>query len=200
MAQIISKIKKIRKKNGFTLVEILVSLLIFAIISTAILSIFISSLKSQRRILAEQQLLDQTSYFLEYFSRAARTAQKDVSGGCTIANGNYATSGSGIIYFTFLDNNSRCHRFYLESGTVKEQISKDSSKDNFTTPPTAPALPLFSSGYTVNAFRITGAGWSPELTDKLQPSVTIYLEISGKENVNIKTQTTVSQRDADIAY
>jgi prepilin-type N-terminal cleavage/methylation domain-containing protein len=190
-----------KKKAGFTLVEMLVSLAIFSIIVSAFLGIFTSFIKSQRRILAEKQLVDQTSYFIERFSRITMMAQKDVSGTCIAANRNYGTTTiSGIMYFAFLDANSKCHMFFLESGTIKEQESATNNNYDFSSDPASPYSPLrlFSPNFTVTSFKITGAGW--QQIDFIQPSVTIFFEASGKDNIKIKSQTTISQRNGDVAF
>jgi prepilin-type N-terminal cleavage/methylation domain-containing protein len=63
---------EIKREKGFTLVEMLVAIFIFTLTLGAIVSLFISGVRGQRNALATQRLLDQTSYSLEYMSRALR--------------------------------------------------------------------------------------------------------------------------------
>jgi prepilin-type N-terminal cleavage/methylation domain-containing protein len=71
------KCLNVKMRMGFTLVEMLVVIGIFSLIVGAISGIFLSGILSQRRILAEQEISDQTSYLLEYIGRALRMAKKD---------------------------------------------------------------------------------------------------------------------------
>lgn len=82
-------LKKTKKKSsylesqkGFTLVEMLVSVLIFSIVMGALIGIFASTIRNQRYSLAYNQLLEQTSFNMEYMSRMMRMARKELSGDC----------------------------------------------------------------------------------------------------------------------
>jgi prepilin-type N-terminal cleavage/methylation domain-containing protein len=183
-----------RQKSGFTLIELLVAMAIFSIAVGVAMSIFVVSIKSQRKVLARQQLLEQTSYALEYISRALRMAKKDLTGVCLTTAGaksNYETDVSAN-RIRFLNYENKCQEFLLESNQLKEKKSSDSSAANFGT-----ALPLTSSSLTVN-FKIIAAGW-PQ-SDGFQPATTLILNINSKEQTNIIIQTTISQRNLDVEY
>ena len=49
-------------KKGFTIIEMVVVMAVFLFIVGAAISIFISVIQNQRRVLAEQQTLNQISY------------------------------------------------------------------------------------------------------------------------------------------
>lgn len=81
----------------------------------------------------------------------------------------------------------------------------DSGRINKITPndpdcPVAAPCPLTSDKINVNSFTIEVAG--ADQTDTIQPRVTIFLEIEGKEvvgqPVRVRIQTSVSQRSLDI--
>jgi prepilin-type N-terminal cleavage/methylation domain-containing protein len=191
------KIQYLKSKNkGFTLIEMLVSLVIFSIIIGFTLSTFATAAKAQRRILAEQQLLDQVSYAVEYMGRSLRMAVKEnTSGRClTAAGANYETNSSRnkIRYITY---DGFCHEFLVQNNTLYTNWSTSTDgEDVFNY-----SYPLISTttGFTVNAFTIaTSTGWSE--TDSLQPAVTIFLDVSGPSDIRIKMQTTVSQRNIDV--
>lgn len=63
-------------KAGFTLVETLVVLSIFSILITMVVSIFINSAKSQRKIIELHQVQREGGYLLETISRELRMAIK----------------------------------------------------------------------------------------------------------------------------
>jgi prepilin-type N-terminal cleavage/methylation domain-containing protein len=184
-----------RKKAGFTFIEILVSLAIFSIIMSVALGVLVSAIKSQERILAEQQLLNQTSYIMEYVSRSLRMAKKDLGGTCITQGYNYQTSTSPFTV-QFLDYENKCTRFFLDTDKIiKIQKSANNSSAGFGS---AVIYPLISDNFTVNLFKVTGSGW--QQGDLIQPSVTFFIDISGKNSIKTQTQTTISQRNMDVLY
>lgn len=171
-------------EKGITLVEMLVVIGIFSLIAGAISGPFLSGISSQRKILANQEILDQTSYVLEYMSRALRMAKKDQNGTCIPAKTNYQKLANGI---KFLNYNNECQQFYLEQSQLKENKA-------------GTILPLTSNLIKVRSFRIQLSGETQ--TDNLQPRVTIFLEVEGrgKNPPKIQIQTTISQRNLDVQY
>jgi len=167
-------------KRGFTLIEMLVAVTIFVTVITVASAIFVSGLRAQRQSLAYQQLLDQTSYLMEYMSRAIRMAKKDMDGSCIAAKLNYEFDGQCL---KFKNYKGECRQFCLETGRLKE-IKED--VQNYLTSPEL----------EVKKFNVTLTGQTQN--DKLQPLVSIFLNIEGKEQSKIKIQTSISQRDLDI--
>jgi prepilin-type N-terminal cleavage/methylation domain-containing protein len=184
--------EEIKKKNlaGFTLIELLASVAIFSLIVGGASGIFISAIRTQRKTLSNQELLDQTSYLIEYMSRALRMAKKDVTGICISPNLNYAItrSGEGI---KFMNSGGSCQEFYLSGDQLKEEKA-------------GVRLDLTSANLKVEAFNI-GPEDSWDQADNEQPRVTFFLEIKGlgekaELRPEIQIQTTVSQRQLDIQY
>jgi len=189
------------KSRGVTLIEMLVAVTIFTITIGAISGLFISGIRSQRRVLATQELLDQTSYILEYMGRALRMARKELictdktnpaTCSCLTTNGygyNYELITNGI---KFIDYNGVCTEFFLEGlegGRLKKRIGTNTWE-------------LTSAKLQVNSFNIAPSGWGQG--DTLQPRVTIFLEILGRgaagEQPKIQIQTSISQRSLDVQY
>ena len=178
-----------RQEKGFTLVEILVAVAIFSIVVSVAIGIFVMAMKSQRKILAQQQLLDQTSYVMEYMSRAIRMARKDLTGSCIGTNLNYLLthSGQGI---KFKNYNGICQEFYLYSDGTLFQLKENKAGVD---------LALTSPNLIVKNFIITSSGWGQD--DNLQPATTMFLDIADAQNLaEIKIQTTISQRNLDVEY
>jgi len=192
-----------RKKNGFTLIEMVVAVSIFTLVVTAATGIFVSGLKNQRRSLAYQQLADQVSYAAEYISRSARMAQKELfdhpytclsSSGRNYENPGGDTSRLRFIKFDYAQDGDVCHEVFLEEGQLKE-----SKKNLETGQETTQALT--SDDLQVNSliFNLQGA---TQYDDK-QPLVTMFLDIQSsgqkaEETVFLKLQTSISQRNLDI--
>lgn len=185
--------KRNYSQKGFTLVEILVSVFVFSLILGAATSLLFSSLSSQRRILATQQLVSQTNFLQEYMSRALRQAKKELGTppGCLTSAGrgyNYeiTNGGEGI---KFINSTDECQEFFLASGRIKESLD---GVEQFLTPD--------EFSVTTLEFSVSGE-WQG---DNLQPRASFVMDIAslalGKAEsaVNLVSQTTISQRRIDI--
>jgi prepilin-type N-terminal cleavage/methylation domain-containing protein len=175
--------------RGFTLMELLVVIAIFSIAIGAISGIFVSGLSSQRRVLAEQEILNQISYVIEYMGRAIRMAKKDdISFSGQTKN---CLSGSKVNYETpteteikFRNYLNQCQRFYLSANQIFED--KDGT-----------ILALTSPTIKVNTLKFRVFGESQD--DTYQPRVTIFMEVE-RGGRKLQFQTTISQRDVDVKY
>ncbi|GAG04696.1 unnamed protein product, partial [marine sediment metagenome] len=184
-------IKKRIQNKGFTLVELLVSISIFSLIVSAMSGAFVSTIRAQRKSVAFQQLLEQTSYLEEYMSRAIRMARKDLSGDCLTTAGakqNFETNLDKD-RIRFLNYQGICQEFFLEADQIKERKSTDGTAANFQIP-----LPLTSDDLQVESFKI-GPSDSWDQNDNEQPRVTLFLDIKGagskpEQQPEIKIQTT----------
>lgn len=191
------KIKKPKfKKEGFTLIEMLVAMAIFAITIGAITGIFITGIQQQRMALASQSVLDQTSFTLEYMSRALRLAKKEMSApACLSQNGlNFEITygGSGLKFINHLSEPpDDCQEFFLENKQIKYWRQSAGN-----------TLPLTATKLEVVSFKFNLAGQSQ--TDDLQPLVIIFSEIKSTgtlgQSQKIKIQTSISQRNLDVTY
>jgi prepilin-type N-terminal cleavage/methylation domain-containing protein len=193
-------VKNIFKKNkkGFTLVEVLVSVLIFSVITGSAMQVFIAAVNSQKRILAQQEIIDQTSYAIEYMSRSIRMAKKDVEGVCIEPKLNYENPDGNVssIVFLKLDQSEEayfCYRFFLQNDRLMVY------KKNLTTSEET-VIPLTSTSSipSVNSLEFYISDY--DQYDNLQPSVTIVWDVEGRDGATNQIQTTVSQRNLDLMY
>jgi len=186
--------------KSYTLIEVLVAVSIFAILIAAPTGFLVGSLKGQQKVLASQKLLDNTSYTLEYISRALRMAKKELSIEPTTAclledstilygyNYQITWEGAGL---KFINYKEECQEFFLEDNRLKE------SKDGIENYLTSEDLEITSL-----KFRLSGESQ----TDTDQPRVALFLEIKGGKGQLpelrplIKIQTTISQRNLDVPY
>jgi prepilin-type N-terminal cleavage/methylation domain-containing protein len=179
------------KKQGFTLIEVLVSVVIFSLLLGFIISVFVLGIRLQRYNLSYQQMLDQTSYGLEYMARALRMAQKDETGACTgTANSNYGNQNpsGNLSDVKFLNYKGQCQEFYLDQTTHQLAEKIDNNSPNYIT------STKFNISYL--EFLLLGENGA----DSYQPRVTISFNIEGKEanlKPKLQMQTTVSQRNID---
>jgi len=176
-------------KKGFTLIEMTVVVAVFSLLMVAVSTFFASGLKAQRQNLAIQELLDQTSYSMEYMSRALRMAKKDATGSCITAKLNYAAThvGQGVKFKNYQDV---CQEFFYAydetTGRFRLKEVRGVADENFLSP----------ESLNINSFIISLNGQSQN--DDIQPSVSLFLEVEGKEGSKTKVQTTISQRNLDV--
>jgi len=179
----------IKSQKSFTLIELLVAVMIFSLIGGIAAGVFVTGLRAQRKSLATQEILSQTSYLMEYMSRALRMARKELSApDCLSQDGlNYEIADviPGQSGLKFRNYQGVCQGFFLQAGQLKEW------KEGYLEP-----LALTSEDLQVSNFNVHLLGETQ--TDNLQPRVTLFLNIEGKEQSKIKIQTTVSQRNLDV--
>ncbi len=169
-----------KKEKGFTLVELMVSAFVFALLAGAIAGILTSGIQSQRIILKEQKNTSEMSYVMEYISRDIRMAKKDVDGTCINTDNNYQLIGGNSI--RFLNKDNKCHEYYLENNKIYQRKSDDKHSSGWS------EIPLTSQGIYVENLNF-------KKTAK-QPKITINLEFrDADEDDALTLQTTVSQRN-----
>ncbi len=193
---------------GFTLIELIVVMAIFLFIIGAALAIFISMIQHQRRVLSEEQILNQISYIEESMSKALRMAKTETVETClkdVASYGPEAPDHTGYVYLlTRYDNesarfngikfinasdNGACQEFYLDTSGVLKGL-KNSDDDN-------DAVALTPAGLYINdvRFSVNGSDGSATAdichnnapqdcgalnTDGIQPRVTMLLSFKIK--------------------
>lgn len=189
---------KKENQRGMTLIEIMVATSIFGIIVITAVGILNSAIRVQKRALATQELLDQTSYAIEYMGRSLRMARKDLGLGCLSQSGlNYEIPGAGggnegtsIRFINHLKDDD-CQRIFFDPTT--NRIKQETSDGTFF---------LTSESLYVEEFRFVILGKAQPPIDYIQPRVTMFLKIKPEEEgapfMNI--QTSVSQRNLDFQY
>jgi prepilin-type N-terminal cleavage/methylation domain-containing protein len=218
--QQIIKNLKCKKGAGFTLIELVVVMASFLFIVGGAIVIFISIIQSQKRILAQEQLLNQASYAMEYISKGLRMAKKDENAVCLYyseEDGGDIFSGYNYLYtrpngigvyeglkFINASNNNACQEFYLAIGDDNQVIKENlnSEDDDNSTLLTSGKANINYLRFSVNGTTGTNVegiyGASEDDIPVQQPRLTLIL---GFENPNdedqpeIKIQTTVSQRN-----
>ena len=185
-----------RLQGGFTLIEMLITVVIFSIIIGTSTGVFVSAIKLQRYNLAYQQLLDQTSYAMEYMDRAIRMAKRNEGPVCfgMSEDINYKW-GVGTEKIEFATYHGQCWKFslFLENDSIGEFNRLKVEQDGV-------GYYLTSDDFDVKSFNVEVFG-DDGGTDGLQPRITIFMEVHGRgldPKPKIKIQTTISQRDLDV--
>jgi len=193
------------KQKGFSLIELVVVLSIFLIIISVTVDIFISMVQQQKRILEEQELLNQTSYVEEYMSKALRTAVKDINGSClgtigyvyllTHCNNGTLQACNGVKFINQSDNNA-CQEFFLDDITNPANPSLKQIKNGSL------AQNILSDKFKIKYARfIVDGDKTLHFTfgsDLVQPRITILLDVQTQTGGILQEkiiQTTISQRN-----
>lgn len=191
-------LKKYKMSKGLTMIELMVSLTVFAILLIAFMGLFASAINQYRRIMQKNMLLSAASYAAEYMDRAIRMARKDLTGDCLgagAAKDNFSNP-LGLASLRFLNSDNKCTEFYLEGGQIKVKKSNNNQSSGFP----ASGESITASNITVESLRffIVGDGQA----NVLQPRVTIafYLKDNNPDFQRMYLQTTVSQRELDVTY
>lgn len=177
--------------TGFSLIELLVSIGIFIVIFQGMMGILVFSIRAQRRLLIEQQAVNELSYAIEYMSRALRLAVKeDGSFNCLPDDSSYQNPGGNISRIRFINHlqGDDCQEFFLENNTLRYRKGIGAGGQTFD---------LTSPELTVTDLRFSLSGETS--IDSLQPRVSMILRISHPALPSlINVETSVSQRRLDV--
>jgi prepilin-type N-terminal cleavage/methylation domain-containing protein len=165
--------KNNKNEKGFTIVEVLVTSLIFSIIAMAVSAIFIQIITLQRRSLAVQKIQDNSLLALEEMSRDIRVSK--------ISNQESPNCTATTITMTHPIKGEVSYR--VSSGIVQRSVAGGSFADISNSDVNFTRMNFCISGSLVN--------------DKKSPRVTIVTSVqnkTGKEISQIDLQTTVTSR------
>lgn len=218
---------KVSKQNGFSLIEMIVSLAIFAIVVTTAVGALLVLLSSNQKLQVDQGVMTNLSFALDSMTREIRTGYNYYCDGASDNNGNSnyfndSNSQEDIIGAQTLDCASgRANgqvlqgvSFYEGGNSVTGTLganrilyffdSRDGKKTIMRRVGDSKAQPIISSDLEIlNAeFYVTGSTpRSDPSNDTEQPTVTIYIEAKSSNDDNNKVyylQTTVTQRTLDL--
>lgn len=178
--------------KGFTLIELIVVLAVFVFVIDATVTIFVSVVHHQKRILDQQELVNQENYVLETLSQSLRQAKVDVAGKCFSRPGNiYALTHPGVDGFyqgvRFVDVDGHCQEFFLDTDGIFK-MSQDGGQPQ----------PLISEKFRIKQVNFLLNGDKSLSVGGAQARVTmafaIALQTDG-ETEDQTVQTTISHRN-----
>ncbi len=172
------KVYKRNTERGFTLVELIVAVSVFASVITIVSSIFVSTVGSQRKNINQQEILENARYVLETISRSLRQS--------TIQTADGASSSLAITHPV-----KGLVTYQLDNNQIKESAAGN------------PAVALSSTGVIVDKLNFIVQGNSLPPSDTNQPRVTIVISLRNSEakvssQSLINLQTTVTPRNLQI--
>ncbi len=193
--------QKNSKARGFTLIEIMVSVAVFAIIMILGVGALVTVTNSYRISQQQKTAIDSLSFIMENMTRDIRTGTNyysgSFSGSTDDSNSGSANDGTNVsLSFDASDDRGYFIYYRVESGgvgTLYRKRIKSGLSDQIE--------PLTSSAdmnVTNLRFRVAGTDSAP--SDTLQPSV--WLDIEGElvedSSRTFLLQTIVSQRKLDL--
>lgn len=177
-----------RNSAGVTLLELIVAVAIFTVVVSGSSGVFISALRAQRVVLAEQNLIDNIRFALEFMSRELRLASRDDTGTCTGTAYMTYTNSSGVL--KFINSDGECVHYRLQGSAIQVSQNGGLSFSNLT----------FSSVALVTNLSFIISGESRG--DHQQPRATILITAESTGGLSevtpkINIQTSVSARSVD---
>lgn len=173
------------------MLELIVALGVFSLAVLSAVSIFITTLNAQRRILATQTNVDNIRYVMEIIGKEARMAKQD-AGYCGHAGQVFYTSPNGR-ELSFVNYRNECVTYSVTNGRLMKDLVVDDVSSG--------EIPI-----TADTIAITKVEFiSQEIEEPLlvaQPRITILLKfvsnvVGTKNTESISVQTTISSRYYD---
>lgn len=188
-----------KQQHGFTLIEVMTSVAIFAIITTIGMGALLSTVGASKQAQAERTALDSLNFIIDAMAREIRTGQKYVqsSNPSDYTEGGNGNDGHGSV-FSFHNQESCPVTYRLDDSTGKGIIQRrrmapcaDTTFTNLTDPDVIDVESL--------TFMVRGA--DADIADSEQPFVSFVVHAttlnSGKAS-DITLQSSVTQRLLDI--
>ncbi len=172
-------------KEAFTLIEVLVSTVLFALIIISVTGVFKLSIEAQRNAISTQNVQESLKYFLEITAKEIRMAQKD-NGQCGAPDSNgifFVETGENGDILSFRNSYGECVRYFLEADgdnlrfAVSRHLPAEAEASDFISPERIKIEGLH--------FILKGDGLSS------QPMVTINLRAKSLDNSNAATEMTL---------
>ncbi len=160
------------KQKGMTLIELIVAIGLFGLVSLVIFGIFILATGYQRRIIAVKNVEDNLRFSMESMAREIRTGK------------DFTKNSDGSLSFTNAKSAGESVTYRLSGGIIEK------SSDNKLS-----YLPITGSDTAMDYLTFELSGQS--INDNLQPRITIAIGATSKvgaQSSNLKVQTTVSSR------
>ncbi len=174
--------------RGFTLIEVMVSVSIFAIITTVGIGALLSINNSYKRSRSQRTAVDSLTFILDSMSRDIRTGSQYNCNPGGVNPDCYTTSGSTEFQFRDQDGRIVTYRFLNQS---IERTIDTGAIESLTTPDTI----------TITDFTFRMKSKSAPSNDTVQPFVVISI-VGEAQYANITTpimlQTSITQRRIDF--
>lgn len=144
---------RILDTRGVTLLELMVSITLFAVTILMATQIFRAVIDGQRMAIASQEMQESVRYAFERMGKEIRTAIKDTTGTCNAAPGKIYRVDMGGERITFLNYKNQCIRYYINNNRLA--IQRNAETMQYITPSniviTKPLFVVTDNAETVQA-------------------------------------------------
>lgn len=188
--------KKFKNQQGFTLLELVVVLSLFMLIMGVTVTMFISIVRHQKRILSQQEIISQISYVQDYFSRSLRGAVTDSAGSCLGQKGyvyllTHLDVQTGFWQgIKFVSQDNVCHEFFLDKDGILKEIKNGAIAENLL----SDKFKIIYGRFVINGDKnIWGATGNGAIRPRVSSAFNVQ-DLSYPDNPPLLLQTTVSQR------
>lgn len=169
--------------NGVTLLELMVSVALFAITIITASTLFQTVVKSQREAIVSQEMQENMRYAYEKIGKEIRTAKKDETNSCIPFGRIYWTNGTKLMFLNYHD---KCVCYYLSAGRFYVSDKTCESSPN--------ALPLTPAKIVISnlGFQVTDSAAAVQAAVTMKMHINVFVQ--GTINENIDMQTSLSSR------
>lgn len=165
---------KMRRQSGFTLVEVVVSFAVLAIISGTLMQIFVTSGIVNQKTYETDKANALSTQILERFKATPEDAQIEVYP--ELIGANKSSDLAGIHYYQYLDRNWQPttfdDRIYIIEIVTTNPVPKDNGEMSFY------QEPVYSSNFTP----VSGGTYTIEVLNPLGNTQELYFQITGGTN------------------
>lgn len=174
------------QKNGFSLIEMIIAMGIFAVVISVVAMVFSNSSSYQKRILAGQEVENNARYIAEFISRELRTARE--------INSSQASASLSDFDFIFKNYRGESITYCLaDASGACDAAGEFIARINGTNPP--PTAQIINT----STVRIENLKFVTNEFSALPPQqkiITIFFTVKSLDNPNIKLdmQTSITAR------
>jgi len=185
---------------GFSMIELLVAVSIFAIVMTTAVGTLIAVIRAGSSAQSAQALTTNLSFVLDIMTRELRTGymyycDDDVESGGSLES-SYQDCASGASAIAFTDSETGDRVGYQLNGTAIEQRIDDTDGGS------TGWIPITSAQVVIEDLQFVVEGGAPGAIDELQPRIRVLLHGKATDTLTEESeffiQSSVTSRELDI--
>ncbi len=180
-----------KQRRGFSLIEVLVSIFIFAIIMTATANIFGHTVKSYRYARASQAALEDAQFAMNRIAKSLRTSSVQSVG----------PGGQSIIIYDYSRSGGACVRYRITGNAITEEVKQlNYNTDDILNCNSSAFTGVAPATLTTHDVQGAFVATASDYDQKHAGRVSMVFVVKDVHNgAPVYLQTTVSLRDYDVS-